>query len=78
MAQMIKDFPAYTADPEIMENWTDRAAKTANRFLKRSEQRYGFDTEYAQEDRFKKEEKPKSKSRTQTAPTGQPKFFGFE
>jgi hypothetical protein len=52
MAQMIKDFPAYTADPEIMEKWTDRAAKTANRFLKRSEQRYGFDTEYAQEDRF--------------------------
>jgi hypothetical protein len=78
MAQMIKDFPAYTADPEIMENWTDRAAKTANRFLKRSEQRYGFDTEYAQEDRFKKEEKPKSKSRTQTTPTGQPKFLGFE
>jgi hypothetical protein len=61
-----------------MENWTDRAAKTANRFLKRSEQRYGFDTEYAQEDRFKKEEKPKSKSRTQTTPTGQPKFLGFE
>ena len=52
MAQMIKDFPAYTADPVIMERWTDRAAKTANRFLKRSEQRFGFDTEYAQEDRF--------------------------
>ena len=52
MAQMIKDFPAYTASPEVMERWVERAAKTANRFLKRSEQRYGFDTEYAQEDRF--------------------------
>ena len=68
MAQMIKDFPAYTADPEIMEKWTDRAAKTANRFLKRSEQRYGFDTEYAQEDRFtgnKEKDQPINKLSTQ-------------
>jgi hypothetical protein len=73
MAQMIKDFPGYTAAPEIMEKWTDRAAKTTNRFLNRSEQRFGFDTDYAQEDRFKKEEKPKPSQRT-----GQPKFLGFE
>jgi hypothetical protein len=68
MAQMIKDFPAYTADPVIMERWTDRAAKTANRFLKRSEQRFGFDTEYAQEDRFtgNKENKEKEKTVTKT------------
>jgi hypothetical protein len=68
MAQMIKDFPAYTADPVIMERWTDRAAKTANRFLKRSEQRFGFDTEYAQEDRFagnKEKDKPSAKVSTQ-------------
>jgi hypothetical protein len=68
MAQMIKDFPAYTADPEIMEKWTDRAAKTANRFLKRSEQRYGFDTEYAQEDRFtgnKEKNQPSTKLNNQ-------------
>lgn len=73
MAQMIKDFPGYTADPVIMEKWTDRAAKTTNRFLNRSEQRFGFDTDYAQEDRFKREEKPKSRPQT-----GQPKFLGFE
>jgi hypothetical protein len=68
MAQMIKDFPAYTADPEIMEKWTDRAAKTANRFLKRSEQRFGFDTEYAQEDRFgasKEKNQPSTKANIQ-------------
>jgi len=68
MAQMIKDFPAYTADPEIMEKWTDRAAKTANRFLKRSEQRFGFDTEYAQEDRFtgnKEKNQPSTKLNNQ-------------
>jgi hypothetical protein len=68
MAQMIKDFPAYTADPVIMERWTDRAAKTANRFLKRSEQRFGFDTEYAQEDRFagnKEKDQPTNKLSTQ-------------
>jgi hypothetical protein len=65
MAQMIKDYPAYTADAEIMEKWTDRAAKTANRFLKRSEQRFGFDTEYAQEDRFTgNKEKQKTVTKT--------------
>jgi hypothetical protein len=59
MAQMIKDFPAYTASPDVMEKWVERAAKTANRFLKRSEQRYGFDTEYAQEGRFDQKEQTK-------------------
>lgn len=57
MAQMIKDFPGYEADPVVMEKWVERAAKTTNRFLKRSEGRFGFDTEYAQEGRFG--EKPK-------------------
>jgi hypothetical protein len=27
MAQMIKDFPAYTASPDVMEKWVERAAK---------------------------------------------------
>jgi hypothetical protein len=57
MAQMIKDFPGYEASPEIMNNWVERASKTTNRFLKQSENRFGFDTEYAQENRFN--EKPK-------------------
>jgi hypothetical protein len=52
MAQMIKDFPGYEADPIVMERWVERASKTTNRFLKRSESRFGFDTEYAQEGRF--------------------------
>jgi hypothetical protein len=52
MAQMIKDFPGYEADPLVMERWVERASKTVNRFLKRSEGRFGFDTEYAQEGRF--------------------------
>ncbi len=55
MAQMIKDFPAYTASPEVMEKWVERAAKTTNRFLQRSEKRFGFDTDYAQENRFAQE-----------------------
>ena len=68
MAQMIKDFPAYTASPDVMEKWVERAAKTANRFLKRSEQRYGFDTEYAEENRFgasKEKSQPSTKVSTQ-------------
>ena len=52
MAQMIKDFPGYEAPPEVMQNWVERAAKTTNRFLKRSEGRFGFDTDYAEEGRF--------------------------
>lgn len=52
MAQMIKDFPAYTASPDVMEKWVERAAKATNRFLQRSEKRYGFDTDYALEGRF--------------------------
>jgi flagellar hook-associated protein FlgK len=47
MAQMIKDFPGYEASPEVMNNWVRRAADATNRFLKRSENRYQFDTEYA-------------------------------
>jgi len=47
MAQMIKDFPGYEASPKIMENWVERASTATNRFLKRSENRFGFDTEYA-------------------------------
>jgi NADH dehydrogenase/NADH:ubiquinone oxidoreductase subunit G len=35
-----------------MNNWIERSAKTVNRFLKRSEGRFGFDTEYAEEGRF--------------------------
>jgi flagellar hook-associated protein FlgK len=52
MAQMIKDFPGFEADPVVMDRWVERAAKATNRFLKRSEGRFGFDTEYAEEGRF--------------------------
>ena len=52
MAQMIKDFPGYEAPPSVMQNWVERASKTTNRFLKRSEGRFGFDTDYAEEGRF--------------------------
>ena len=52
MAQMIKDFPGYEAPPAVMQNWVNRAAQTTNRFLKRSENRFGFDTEYADESKF--------------------------
>jgi flagellar hook-associated protein FlgK len=70
MAQMIKDFPGYEADPVVMERWVERASKTTNRFLKRSEGRFGFDTEYAQEGRFG--EKPKEQ-KGEIADTGAPK-----
>jgi len=53
MAQMVKQFPGYEADPVVMEQWVERAAATTNRFLKRNEERYGFDTEFAQQGRFK-------------------------
>lgn len=52
MAQMIKDFPGYQAEPKVMKEWMDRAVKTTNRFLQTSEKRYGFDTDYAPEGRF--------------------------
>lgn len=52
MTQMIKDFPGFQADPATMKKWMDRAVTTTNRFLQRSEQRYGYDTEYGQENRF--------------------------
>jgi flagellar hook-associated protein FlgK len=70
MAQMIKDFPGYEADPVVMEKWVERAAKTTNRFLKRSEGRFGFDTEYAQEGRF--DGKPKEQ-KGEIATPGAPK-----
>jgi hypothetical protein len=60
MAQMIKDFPGYEASPKIMENWVERASTATNRFLKRSENRFGFDTEYATENRFNAKEEPKT------------------
>lgn len=65
MAQMIKDFPGYQADPLTMKKWMDRAVETTNRFLKRSEQRYGYDTDYGQENRF-------GTIKGKTAPAGAP------
>jgi flagellar hook-associated protein FlgK len=70
MAQMIKDFPGYEAPPSVMNSWVERASKTTNRFLKRSEGRFGFDTEYAEEGRFG--EKPKEQKGEIAAP-GAPK-----
>jgi flagellar hook-associated protein FlgK len=70
MAQMIKDFPGYEAPPSVMNNWIERSAKTTNRFLKRSEGRFGFDTEYAEEGRFGA--KPKEQ-KGEVAVTGAPK-----
>jgi hypothetical protein len=69
MAQMIKDFPGYTSSPDTMEKWVERAAETTNRFLKRSENRFGFDTEYAEQGRFdKKKEKQKGEIAAPNAP----------
>lgn len=56
MAQMVKQFPGYEADPDVMERWVERAAATTNRFLKRSEGRFGFDTELAKQGRFKSDD----------------------
>lgn len=64
MAQMIKDFPGYQADPDVMRQWVDRATRVTNKFLARSEQRFGFDTEYAEEGRFT------SKGKTATGKAG--------
>jgi len=71
MAQMIKDFPGYEAPPSVMNNWIERSAKTVNRFLKRSEGRFGFDTEYAEEGRFGA--KPKDQ-KGETTPTVAPMY----
>jgi hypothetical protein len=69
MAQMIKDFPGYTADPSVMESWAERAAAATNRFLKRSEGRFGFDTDYAEQGRFDgKGAQPKGEIATPGAP----------
>lgn len=70
MAQMIKDFPGYTASPDVMEKWVERAALATNRFLKRSEGRFGFDTDYAEQGRFGS--KPKEQKGEIAAP-GAPK-----
>lgn len=81
MAQMIKDFPAYTASPDVMQKWVERAAKATNRFLQRSEKRYGFDTDYTQENRFNIEEekvKPNVKQQLNIPDVKAPKFLGFE
>lgn len=64
MAQMIKDFPGYQADPDVMRAWVNRAVQATNRYLKRNESRYGFDTDYGVEDRFKTRE-TKQKERTE-------------
>ena len=65
MAQMIKDFPGFQAEPATMKKWMDRAVATTNRFLQRSEQRYGYDTDYGQENRF-------GTLKGKTSPTGTP------
>lgn len=70
MAQMIKDFPGFEADPVVMDRWVERAAKATNRFLKRSEGRFGFDTEYAEEGRFGQAPK---EQKGEIATTGAPK-----
>jgi hypothetical protein len=73
MGQMIKDFPGYNAPPDVMRNWMNRATEAANRFLKRSESRYGFDTDYGTEKRFSTEKKPAEKAtgtRTRTTRGG--------
>jgi hypothetical protein len=54
MTQMIKDFPGFQSKPSVMKEWTDRAIKTTNNFLQKSEKRYGFDTDYGTEGRFTK------------------------
>lgn len=64
MAQMIKDFPGYQADPDVMRAWVNRAVQATNRYLKRNESRYGFDTDYGVENRFKTRE-TKQKERTE-------------
>ena len=62
MAQMIKDFPGYQASPDTMKKWVDRATETTNRFLKRTEKRFGFDTEYGTEKRFTGDKKQSTDS----------------
>lgn len=52
MEKVASTFPGYQAKPEVMKAWVDNAIETTNRFLKRSEKRYGFDTNYEPENRF--------------------------
>ena len=60
MQKVASTFPGYQAKPEVMKVWVDDAIKTTNKFLQRSEKRYGFDTTYEKENRFgtKGERKP--------------------
>jgi uncharacterized protein YcfJ len=52
MQKVASTFPGYQAKPEVMKAWIDDAIQTTNKFLQRSEKRYGFDTTYEQENRF--------------------------
>lgn len=52
MQKVASTFPGFQARPEVMKAWIDDAIETTNRFLARSEKRYGFDTVYEQENRF--------------------------
>jgi hypothetical protein len=70
MAQMIKDFPGYQASPDVMRAWVNRAVEATNRFLERSEKRYGFDTDYGTKNRFTVGSRTEKQSKTQTPSTG--------
>ena len=52
MQKVASTFPGYQAKPAVMKAWIDDAIQTTNKFLQRSEKRYGFDTTYEQENRF--------------------------
>ena len=52
MQKVASTFPGYAARPEVMKQWVDDAIQATNRFLARSEKRYGFDTVYEPENRF--------------------------
>jgi hypothetical protein len=60
MQKVASTFPGYQAKPAVMKAWIDDAIQITNKFLQRSEKRYGFDTTYEKENRFgtKGERKP--------------------
>jgi hypothetical protein len=70
MAQMIKDFPGYQASPDVMRAWVNRAVDATNRFLERSEKRYGFDTDYGTKNRFKVGSRTEKQPKTQAPSAG--------
>jgi hypothetical protein len=72
MTQMIKDFPGFQSKPSVMKEWTDRAIKTTNNFLQKSEKRYGFDTDYGTEGRFTK---PKQGTKEASATSSQEAMY---